>query len=133
MNLQSGGSRKVAKTMGVGLGLLLSCVPAFAQLNLGRLYGAITDQTGGAVAGATVTIIDVERGVNRPLTGDIAGEYNAPSLTPGTYSVRAEAKGFQTIQRENVVVGVGQEVRVDLTMRPANKLKRSPSLKPSRW
>jgi hypothetical protein len=120
-NREWGGSGRIVKTLGVGLALLFLCVPAFAQLNLGRLYGAITDQTGGAVAGATVTIVDVERGVNRSLTSDTAGEYNAPSLTPGTYTVRAEAKGFQTIQRENVVVGVGQEVRVDLVMRPGEQ------------
>jgi hypothetical protein len=100
---------------------LLFCVPVFAQLNLGRLYGGITDQTGGAMAGATVTVVDVERGVSRPLTTDDAGEYNAPSLTPGTYTVRAELKGFRTIQRENVMVGVGQELRVDLTMQPGEQ------------
>jgi len=115
-HLQSGGSRKVAKAMGVGLGLLLCCVPVSAQLNLGRINGAITDQTGGAIANATVTVIDVERGVSRVLTTDSGGEYNAPSLTPGNYTVRAEAPGFKTTVQENAMVGVGQELRVDLTL-----------------
>ena len=120
-NRESESLRKVIRAVGVGLGLLLFCVPVFAQLNLGRIYGGITDQTGGAIAGATVTVIDVDRGVNRPLTTDSAGEYNASSLTPGTYTVRAEAKGFQTIQRENVLLGVGEEVRVDLSVRPGEQ------------
>jgi Carboxypeptidase regulatory-like domain/TonB dependent receptor len=109
-------SIKIVNALGV-IAFLLFCVPVFAQLNLGRLYGGVTDQTGGAVAGTLVTVTDVERGVSRALTADTSGEYNAPSLTPGTYTVRAEAKGFQTIQRENVIVGVGQEIRVDLTLR----------------
>ena len=97
------------------------CVPVFAQLNFGRITGAITDQTGGAIVGATVTIVDVARGITRPLTTDTAGEYNAPGLTPGTYTVRAEAMGFRTIERQNVLVQVGGEVRVDLTLQPGEQ------------
>ena len=44
-------------------GLLLVSLSSFAQGNAGRIAGAITDQTGGAMAGATVTVTDVQRGV----------------------------------------------------------------------
>jgi len=47
----------------------LFCPPLGAQLNTGRISGQITDQSGGAIAGATVTVIDVARGENRALTG----------------------------------------------------------------
>jgi outer membrane receptor protein involved in Fe transport len=105
--------------VGLALGLgLLFCLPAFAQLNLGRVIGVVKDQSGGVVPGAMVTIIDVQRGVSRSLVADNAGEYAAPSLVPGTYTVRAEANGFQTIERQEVMVGVGQDVRVDLTLQP---------------
>jgi carboxypeptidase family protein len=97
---------------------LLLCLPASAQLNTGRISGQITDQTGGAIAGATVTVIDVARGQNRALTSDAAGDYAAPNLTPGIYTVRAEFMGFQTIERQNVEVTVGGDVRVDLTLQP---------------
>ena len=107
-----------ALTLGL---LLLFSVPSFAQLNLGRLYGAVMDQSGGVVVGATVTVIDVARGISRTLNTDSAGEYNAPSLLPGTYTVRAEAAGFQTYNRQNVAVGVGQEVRVDLVVQPGQQ------------
>ncbi len=99
----------------------LCSLPALAQLNLGRITGAITDQTGGAIVGATVTVVDVARGVSRPLMTDNAGEYNAPGLTPGTYTVRAEAMGFRTLERQNVPVLVGGEVRVDLTLQPGEQ------------
>ena len=67
----------------IALGIALFSLPASAQLNYGRIYGAITDQTGGAVAGATVTVIDVDRGIPRTLVADDTGEYSASSLLPG--------------------------------------------------
>ncbi len=97
---------------------LLLCLPASSQTNLGRISGTIADQTGGSVAGATVNVLDVERGVSRPLTTDAAGAYNAPNLTPGTYTVRVQANGFQTIERQNITLDVGQEIAVDLVLQP---------------
>src|SRR6202030_1276933 len=90
-------------------------------LNLGRIVGGVTDQTGGAIAGATVTVTDVARGISRTLVSDGAGEYSAPSLTPGAYTVRAEAKGFQSLERTGITVEVGQDVRVDVTLRPGEQ------------
>src|SRR5580704_19459192 len=78
--------------------LFLICVSAFSQSNQGTIQGGIFDQTGGAIAGATVSVIDTARGVTRSLTTDAAGEYVAPSLLPGTYTVRAESKGFRTTE-----------------------------------
>lgn len=89
-----------------------------AQLNTGRISGQITDQTGGAISGATVTVIDVARGQNRTLSSDASGDYAAPNLTPGVYTVRAEFMGFQTVVRQNVEVTVGGDVRVDISMQP---------------
>jgi hypothetical protein len=105
----------------VTLGLLFISVPALAQLNSGSIAGGTTDQTGAAVVGAKVTIIDVERGVSRPLVTDSTGQYTAPSLTPGQYTVRAEATGFKTVEQPGVSVGVGQAVRVDLQLQPGEQ------------
>jgi hypothetical protein len=96
--------------------LLVLCVPGFSQLNSGSIAGALTDQTGAVLPGVTVTVIDVERGVSRRLVADEAGQYTAPSLTPGEYTVRAEALGFQTVERTKIIVGVGQGVRVDIQL-----------------
>ena len=104
--------------MAGSLGVLLFCSPAFAQVNTGRILGTITDQTGGVIAGAMVTVTNTGTGVARTLTADQAGEYNAPNLTPGTYSVRAAAMGFQTFERQNITVGVGQDTRVDAQFMP---------------
>jgi len=103
------------------LGVLLFSVPLFSQGSNGRILGTVTDQSGGVVSGATITIIDKDRGVARTLTSDDAGEYNAPQLLPGTYTVRAEANGFKKLERENIELGVGKEVRVDLTVQPGTQ------------
>ncbi len=101
--------------------ILLLCLPAHAQLNTGRISGAVTDQSGGAIANATVTIVNVATGVSRPLTTDGAGQYAAPNLDPGIYTVRAEFSGFKIIERQNVEVGVGSDVRVDVSMQPGEQ------------
>src|ERR1700680_4276426 len=113
--------RKAVQLLIGTVGMLLLCLPLFSQGSSGRILGAVIDQSGGVISGATVTIIDTQRGLARTLTTDQAGEYNAPTLIPGTYTVRAEAKGFQNLNRENIVLEVGKEVRVDLTPRPGEQ------------
>ncbi len=68
-----------------------------------------------------MTIIDVARGTTRTLTTGAAGEFTAPSLLSGTYTVRAAAKGFQTVEHTNVLLEVAQDVRVDLTLSPGEQ------------
>jgi len=113
--------RKTAVVLGAALGVLLICLPLFSQGSYGRILGTVTDQTGGVIAGATVTLTDVDRGVSRTLTTDDAGEYNAPNLFPGKYTVRVESKGFRTVERQNVILEVGKEPRVDLTLQPGEQ------------
>ena len=109
--------RKAVQLLVGTVGVLLLCLPAFSQ-GSSRILGTVTDTSGGVVSGATVTIIDKDRGVARTLTTDDAGEYNAPTLIPGSYTIRAEAKGFKKVERQNVVLEVGHEVRIDLILQP---------------
>ncbi len=112
---------RVVPALGATAVLFLICLSAFSQSNQGTIQGGIFDQTGGAIAGATVSVIDMARGVTRSLTTDAAGEYVAPSLLPGTYTVRAESKGFRTTEHSGVLVEVGQTIRVDLTVQPGEQ------------
>ncbi len=121
MNSLNNWCGKAAKWLCCALAILLISVPAFSQGSAGRILGAVTDQSGGTVAGATVSVIDTARGITKTLITDDAGEYNAPNLTPGSYTVRAEAKGFKRLERQNVDVGVGKEVRVDLIVQPGEQ------------
>src|SRR6266852_4418160 len=93
--VRSSMSIKALQVLGVTLAMLLLCLPAFSQGTAGRILGTVSDQTGGAMTGATVIITDIDRNGLRTLTTGSAGEYNAPNLLPGLYKVRAEAKGFK--------------------------------------
>src|SRR5437868_2444801 len=111
--------RPVVTAVFLVLMVLLACVPAFSQGgSTGRIMGAVTDQSGGVLAGASVSVTDTQRGTSRTLATDQAGAYNAPELTPGTYVVRAQFPGFKATERQNIVVEVGKEYRVDLVVEP---------------
>jgi len=94
------------------------CLWLPAQTNAVRVLGSVTDQSGAAVSGATVTITDVQRGAARVLTTDQAGAYIAPDLPAGSYKVRVEAKGFKSVERLNIELEVAKDVRIDLTLQP---------------
>jgi len=87
-----------------------------AQVNTGRILGTVTDQSGGVIAGATVTVTNSETNVGRTLTTDEAGAYTAPNLNPGTYTVGGTSTGFQTLERQNIALGVGVDARVDVQL-----------------
>ena len=109
------------RVLAAGVCVLMLSLPAFSQGSAGRILGSITDQSGGVVAGATVTVLDVQRGITRTLIADQSGEYVAPSLLPGTYTVRAEFKGFKTVERQKIVLEVNQDIRVDLSLEPGEQ------------
>jgi hypothetical protein len=113
--------KKAAELLSVIVLLLAVSVPLFSQAAVGTILGGVFDSTGGAIAGAKVTIIDVARGTTRVLTTDDTGQFTAPSLLAGTYTVRAETKGFRSVEHTNVLLGVAQDVRVDLTLQPGEQ------------
>ena len=65
-----------------------------------------------------MVVTDVERGTSRTLTTDEAGAYVAADLTPGTYKIHVEAKGFKSVERPNVVIEVATDVRADFALQP---------------
>ncbi len=110
------------KAMRVVAGLccvvLLVGFPLFSQVNTGRILGTVTDQSGGVIAGSTVAVTNSQTGVARNLTTDEAGEYNAPNLIPGTYTVRVTANGFQAFERQNILLEIGKDARIDAQLTP---------------
>ena len=94
------------------------CLPGLAQSTSGRVLGTVSDQSGAAVAGATVMVTDAERGTSRTLTTDPPGAYAAPDLTPGTYKIHVEAKGFKSSNGPMCVIEVATDVRADFTLQP---------------
>ncbi|HTZ60406.1 MAG TPA: carboxypeptidase regulatory-like domain-containing protein [Acidobacteriaceae bacterium] len=95
--------------------LACSCI-AFGQVTTGTILGTVRDSTGAVVPGATVTITDTAKGTVSTYTTDSSGDYNAPFLIPGTYSVVVEKGGFKRAVSNNVVLDVDQHARTDFTM-----------------
>src|ERR1700732_1775942 len=89
------GFRKMILALGASVAVLAMSLSLFAQINTGRIVGTVTDQSGGAIANAMVIVTNVDTGVARNLVTDEAGEFFAPNLNAGKYSVRASAPGFQ--------------------------------------
>src|SRR5215831_433174 len=98
----------------ISLLLLLWSTAVRAQAVSGTILGTVQDSTGASVPEASVTIVNSETGLTRTLTTDSAGEYNAPSLPPGTYNIFGEMKGFKKVSLMGVRLNVDQKARVDL-------------------
>ena len=106
------------RVLGIACVAVAISLPVLSQTTMGRILGSITDQSGAAVAGATVVITDVQRGTTRTVTTDASGNYAVPELQPGIYKVRAEAKGFKVVERVNILVEVAEDLRVDILLPP---------------
>src|SRR4051812_17401275 len=96
--------------------LLLSPSTARAQAVTGGLVGNLTDQSGLALPGATVTITETGTNISHTAVTNEAGYYTFPSLKDGTYRVAGELAGFKKVVREGVKVAVNTTIRVDLKM-----------------
>jgi len=80
------------------------------------LVGIITDASGAAVAGATVSAVNVATGVSRDVITNQTGAYRIGPLVPGTYEVRTSMTGFKTKVQSNVVLQTGAVLKVDLVL-----------------
>lgn len=87
-----------------------------AQGLFGTISGVVTDPSGGVVPGATVKVTNVNTNVVTTLITNNVGEYNATSLNPGIYDVRAEAKGFKTAAMNAITLEVGANPKVDIVL-----------------
>ena len=99
--------------------LVCPCVILAQGETTSAITGQITDPTNAAIAGAMVTIANSDTGLQRARRTDDEGRFNFPQLKPGNYSVKAEAKGFERQQIENVFAGLGQKQSVNFTLKLA--------------
>src|ERR1700722_6425273 len=100
--------------------VLALSLPMFCQTTTGRIIGNVHDQSGAAVAGATLTITDIQRGIVRSATTDDSGGCVVSNLEPGVYSVRAEAKGFKSVERRDILIEVATDVTVEIPLSPGD-------------
>jgi Carboxypeptidase regulatory-like domain len=102
----------------VPLGLLL-CLYATAQTQLGTgaISGAVRDASGAVVSGAEITIEQSGTGLIRRAKSSDAGEFLAPVLPTGIYSLRVAKAGFSTLQQDGIEVDVGGATNVTCTLK----------------
>jgi hypothetical protein len=95
---------------------LVGAVPALSQTITASLGGAVKDPTGAVIAGAQIQVTNTATNVTARLSTDAMGEFLAPSLPPGQYTVIVSAAGFKKVDRSGIVLDVNQAARLELTM-----------------
>ena len=112
--------RSLNRWLVIALLLKLANVGLDAQTSSATLFGTVRDQSGGVVPGAIVTISNT--GTNRvwKVQTNESGNYTAPLLNPGEYSVSVSREGFQTEVQNGIVLQVDQRAQIDATLKPGS-------------
>jgi hypothetical protein len=99
--------------------LMLALLGGTAHAQNAQLVGTVTDETGGALPGVTVTATDLAAGRKVVATTDAAGEYRLVNLPPGKYSIDAEIAGFGSARVPEIELLVGQNATLPLKLKVA--------------
>ncbi len=108
------GSFRTALSGAVLFVLFVLALPLAAQSS--SLVGTIKDPQDAAIPNTTVTLTSVETGVSLSTTSDSSGNFEFPFVKPGTYTLKAEQKGFKTFVQNSFTLAVDQRGRVDPQM-----------------
>src|SRR5262245_41840615 len=97
------------------------CVDCFpqSQTSSGDIKGTVTDSTGAVLPGATVTVTNIETGIERSAMSDNVGNFRFFLLPPADYELRVQLTGFSIYTRRPVGVTVGQTVVIEAALQPA--------------
>jgi len=80
------------------------------------IVGTVTDPSGGAVPSAAITITNTDTGLVTKVTSNEAGDYVVPDLHIGHYLLRAEAASFKAFEQKDILLAVGDRIRVDIKL-----------------
>lgn len=94
--------------------VLLLALSAFGQEFRGTIQGDVVDPTHAAVAGASVSLRNVDTSIDRTVNSDDAGHYLFTFVAPGNYSITVKAAGFKTTVRDSVKLSINDSLRVDV-------------------
>src|SRR5215813_7131577 len=96
---------------------LFLAVTALAQIPAGSVTGTAKDEQGGVLPGVMATLQGVD--ATRTITTDETGQFRFYNLPPGPYKLRLSLQGFATTVRENVIIEVGKNVDLPMSMKVA--------------
>ena len=91
---------------------------AWGQIITATLFGTLTDKTGAAVSGATVTATNTGTGLVKTTRSGATGEFRIEFLPVGVYDVKIEAAGFGTLTQAGISLSVNQNVKIDQALSP---------------
>jgi hypothetical protein len=100
--------------------LALALGAAHGQVTTGTILGTVTDSSGAAVAGASVSVVEVNKNTTSRTVTDETGTFNVPFLVPGVYSVSVEKPGFKKGVQQNLPLEVDQKARADFQLAVGN-------------
>src|SRR5580765_3222079 len=103
--------RRITLALALTLGFW---VPASAQIQGGGISGTVKDQQGGVLPGATTTLQGVD--ATRSYVTDASGAFRFLELAPGPYKLTIDLDGFRTLVREGLIVEVGKNVDLPLSL-----------------
>jgi carboxypeptidase family protein/TonB-dependent receptor-like protein len=93
--------------------------PVYAQSTYGSVVGVVEDANRAAVAGARVTLVEVQTNVTRATTTGSDGSYEFVNLTQGLYRIEVENRGFNKFTTRDFELAARQTVRIDAALAPA--------------
>ena len=96
--------------------VLIPSLPVHAQVTTATLYGVVRDSTGGALPGATVSLVHQGTGFTRDVISDASGDFAVTALPSGRYTLKIELSGFKTYENAGLDLGAGQTVRQSFTL-----------------
>ncbi len=96
--------------------MLLGALPHRALGQQATIVGTVTDPSGAVVPNVTITITHVDTKTTHTFPTNEAGQYVAPDLQIGHYTVKATVSGFKASEQKDIVLTVGDRVRVDFQM-----------------
>jgi Carboxypeptidase regulatory-like domain/TonB dependent receptor len=102
--------------LNAGILVLVAAASVLGQVATGTILGVVADPSGGAVAGAIVTISNPSTGLTRSFTTESDGSYRFPDLPVGTYTIDVSHSGFRTARQTGLILSVGQQALLDLTL-----------------
>ncbi len=95
-----------------------------AQTGSASLSGQVQDGSGAVIPGASIAVKNTQTNVVRTTLSNSEGRYSVPNLIPGTYDVTSQFQGFKDLEREKVLLRVGDRVTLDLVMEVGNATDR---------
>jgi len=113
-------SRRTHIVLALVVSLYLALGTGLAQVKSSSITGVVTDASGGVVPNASVVVTNEDTNISTEVKTSLSGDYTAPYLPAGRYTVTVRATGFQTWRKTGIVMGTATTIRADALLAAGN-------------